>query len=110
MGAPPVQLPAWHVSFVVQALPSLHEVPSGLGAFTHSPVAGSQVPAWWQTSPPPHTTGVCSQAPSVHVSTVHGSLSSQALPLKVSVEDIASVAPCMSAPIVMPSVAETRSE
>jgi len=38
-----VQEPAWQVSPVVQALPSSHAVPSVLGGFEQTPVAGSQV-------------------------------------------------------------------
>jgi hypothetical protein len=34
-GAPPVQTPASQTSPFVHALPSLHAVPSGLGAFAH---------------------------------------------------------------------------
>ena len=41
---PPVQTPAWHMSFCVQALPSLHGVPvSGVGVQVC--VLGLQVPA-----------------------------------------------------------------
>ena len=39
------QTPAWQVSPWVQALPSLHAVPSGLFWLTHIPVAGSHAPA-----------------------------------------------------------------
>src|SRR5262245_24978970 len=48
--APPVQVPAWQVSFVEQALPSLHDVPSVLLGFEHTPVVVSQVPASWHWS------------------------------------------------------------
>lgn len=43
----PVQTPSWHVSPVVQRLPSLQPVSFGLGGFEHTPFAGSQVPASW---------------------------------------------------------------
>jgi hypothetical protein len=46
-GLPPVQLPAWHVSVCVHALPSLHAVPSCLFGFEHCPVAWLHVPATW---------------------------------------------------------------
>jgi hypothetical protein len=44
-GLAPTQVPAWHVSLWVQALPSLQAVPLGFAGFEHAPVAGSQVPA-----------------------------------------------------------------
>jgi hypothetical protein len=46
-GLPPTQLPPWQVSVCVQALPSLHVVPSDAAGFEHAPVAGSHVPATW---------------------------------------------------------------
>ena len=46
-GEPPVQMPAWQVSLVVQALPSSQSVPFGLIRSEHAPVAGLQVPAMW---------------------------------------------------------------
>src|SRR5439155_1018314 len=45
-----VHTPFWQVSVCVQALPSLHVVPSGLFGFEHTPVDGSQVPAAWHWS------------------------------------------------------------
>src|SRR5207247_1501312 len=39
-GLEPVHTPVWHVSVCVQALPSLHEVPSGVLGFVQVPVAG----------------------------------------------------------------------
>jgi hypothetical protein len=42
-----VQTPAWQVSVWVQALPSLHEVPSVFAGFEHTPVALLHVPAVW---------------------------------------------------------------
>jgi len=43
--APPVHTPAWQVSAVVHAFPSLQVVPSAFAGFEHVPVAGSQTPA-----------------------------------------------------------------
>src|SRR5438105_3170984 len=44
-GLAPVQVPAWQVSLVVQALPSLQARPSALGGLEHVPVVVLQVPA-----------------------------------------------------------------
>ena len=44
-GLLPVQSPLSQVSVCVQALPSLHAVPSVLAGSEHAPVAGLQVPA-----------------------------------------------------------------
>jgi hypothetical protein len=53
----------------LQALPSLHGVPSGLAGFEQTPVAGSQTPASWHWSEAVHTTGApLVQAPLLHVS------------------------------------------
>jgi hypothetical protein len=46
-GLPPVQLPAWHVSVRVQALPSVQAVPLGAAGFEQTPVPGLQLPATW---------------------------------------------------------------
>ena len=68
-GFPPVQVPDWHVSACVQALPSLQAVPSGLTGFEQAPVAGSQVPATWHGSLALHVTGFDPvQVPDWHVS------------------------------------------
>ena len=40
----PTQAPASQVSLWVQALPSLHAVPSGAAGFVHRPVVTSQAP------------------------------------------------------------------
>ena len=40
-----MQVPAWQVSLVVQALPSLHAVPFAAVGFEHTPLVGSHVPA-----------------------------------------------------------------
>jgi hypothetical protein len=39
------QFPLWHVSPLVQALPSLHAMPLSLSGSEHSPLWGSQVPS-----------------------------------------------------------------
>ena len=49
-GAPPVQAPAWQLSFTVQALPSLHAVPFVAAGFEQVPVVELQVPATWHGS------------------------------------------------------------
>src|SRR5437773_11111554 len=57
-GLPPVQTPLRQVSVCVQALPSLHAVPSVLAGSEHAPVAGLQVPAVWHWSEAVQTTGL----------------------------------------------------
>jgi len=47
VAAPGVHAPAWHVSPVVQALPSPQLVPFAAFGFEHTPVAVSQTPATW---------------------------------------------------------------
>ena len=54
---PPAQTPAWQVSPVVHALPSVHAVPFAFAGFEHAPVAGLQTPALWHWSGAGHTTG-----------------------------------------------------
>src|SRR5205809_3446160 len=49
-GLTPMHAPAWQVSVCVQALLSLHVVPSGATGFVQVPVPGSHVPAVWQPS------------------------------------------------------------
>src|SRR5262249_20740477 len=76
---PILQAPAWQVSVCVQALPSLHAVPSAAAGLEHCPVPGLQTPAVWHWSLAAHATGfdpvqvpdwqvsVCVQAlPSLH--------------------------------------------
>jgi hypothetical protein len=46
-GLPPVHTPATQTSVRVQALPSLHAVPSGKVTVAHRPVPGSQTPPAW---------------------------------------------------------------
>src|SRR5262245_44811393 len=61
--------PAEHVSFVVQALPSLHEVPAAPFGFERVPLAGWQVPATWHGSLAVQTTGFAPvQTPDAQVS------------------------------------------
>src|SRR5436309_282760 len=75
-GLEPVQMPVWHVSVCVQALPSLHAVPFSAFGFEQVPVAGSHVPATWHWSLAEHVTGF---AP-VHVPAWQASVCVQALP------------------------------
>src|SRR2546429_146803 len=78
-GLEPAQAPLWQVSVCVQALPSLHVVPSVFDGFEQVPLEGSHVPATWHWSEAVQVTGllpvhaplwqvsVCVQAlPSVH--------------------------------------------
>ncbi len=46
-GFAPAHVPLWHESDCVQALPSLHVVPSVAVGFEHCPVEGEHVPATW---------------------------------------------------------------
>jgi hypothetical protein len=48
--AVPPHAPAVHTSFFVQALPSLHAVPSALFGLLHNPALGSQIPTLWHWS------------------------------------------------------------
>ena len=85
-GVPPVQTPAWQVSPVVQALPSLHVVPSVATGFEHAPVAGSHVPATCHWSVAVQVTGVPPvQTPFSQVSTwVQASPSEQGDPFALA--------------------------
>src|SRR5437867_2047535 len=56
-GLPPVQTPAWQMSVRVQALPSLHAMPSGFAGFEQVPFEGLHVPAAWHWSIAVQTTG-----------------------------------------------------
>src|SRR5205814_1115890 len=86
MGFTPVQVPASHVSVLVQASPSLHAVPFGFAGFEHAPVAGLHVPASWHSSCAAQTTGAPgTQLPLSHTSpTVHASSSVHVLPLALA--------------------------
>ncbi len=44
-GLAPTHTPAWQVSAWVQALPSLHALPSAFAGLEQAPVAGSHTPA-----------------------------------------------------------------
>ena len=56
-GSAPVHAPAWQVSVLVHALPSLQVAPSGRVGFEQTPVAGLHVPGVWHWSGVAHTTG-----------------------------------------------------
>jgi hypothetical protein len=63
IGAPPPQVPCWHVWSVTHMLPVEHAVPSAATGVEHMPLVGSQTPAVWQAVgwgqatglPPVHT-------------------------------------------------------
>src|SRR3989442_241395 len=57
-GFEPAQVPDWHVSLWVQAVPSLHDVPSVAFGFEQVPVVGLQVPATWHWSLAVQVTGL----------------------------------------------------
>jgi hypothetical protein len=57
-GLEPVQLPFWHASLCVQALPSLQAVPFAATGFEHAPLDGSHVPTAWHWSLAVHVTGL----------------------------------------------------
>ncbi len=64
----PEQVPLWQVSFVVQALPSLQDVPFAAVGFEQAPA--EQVPATWHWSEAVQVTVVPEQAPFWHESFV----------------------------------------
>ena len=68
-GFDPAQVPPWHASDSVQALPSSHDVPSAFAGFEQTPVAGLHVPAAWHWSCAVHVTGL----PPVHAPAWHAS-------------------------------------
>src|SRR2546426_2719325 len=76
MGLDPVQTRLWQFSVGVQALLSLHFVPSVAVGFEHWPVAGSHVPATWHWSLAVHVIGFVP----VHVPDWHVSVCVQASP------------------------------
>jgi hypothetical protein len=82
-GVPAVQVPVWHVSLCVQALPSLHAVPFVAAGFEHVPFAGLQVPTTWHWSDAVQVTGFAPvQVPPWHVSVwVHPLPSVHVVPL-----------------------------
>lgn len=70
-GFVPVQTPPLQESFRVQALPSVHGVPSLASGLEHEPVPGLHVPTPWQASRALQTTGLAPvHAPFWQVSTV----------------------------------------
>src|SRR3989441_10009258 len=62
-GLPPVQTPAWQVSVWVQALLSLHAVPSAALGVAQVPVAGVQAPAVGHSSAAPPAPPRAARAP-----------------------------------------------
>jgi hypothetical protein len=66
----PLQVPAWQVSPVVQAFPSLHVVPFAMGGFEQAPVDWLHVPAVWHWSSAVHVTVVPLQLPAWQASAV----------------------------------------
>jgi hypothetical protein len=66
-GLPPTHVPLRQESLCVQALPSLHDVPSAAVGFEQLPVPGSHVPAAWHASEGVQVTGL----DPVHVPAVH---------------------------------------
>jgi hypothetical protein len=56
-GFAPEQVPLWHVSVCVQALPSLQAVPSFAAGLEQTPVDGSHVPTTWHWSLAVHVVG-----------------------------------------------------
>src|SRR5439155_1720795 len=57
-GFDPEHAPVWHVSVRVQALPSLHAVPSAATGLVHAAVLGLQTPATWHWSEAAQITGL----------------------------------------------------
>jgi hypothetical protein len=77
----PPQRPAWQVSPVVQALPSLHDVPFVAAGFEHTPVEGLHVPATWHWSLAVQVTAVPVHVPAWQLSpVVHASPSVHDVP------------------------------
>ena len=78
----PAHTPAWQLSPVVHALPSLHAVPLAATGLEQMPLAGSQVPARWHWSEAGHVTAVPMQTPAWHRSpVVHAAPSLHVVPL-----------------------------
>src|SRR5262249_45958660 len=72
----PLQVPDWQLSVWVQALPSLHALPSALDGFEQVPVIESHVPALWHWSLAVQVTGLVP----THVPAWQASVWVQALP------------------------------
>jgi hypothetical protein len=62
----PVQLPFWHESPVVHALPSSQPAPFDLTGFEQMPVLELHVPAVWHWSLAVQLTGVPEHVPAAH--------------------------------------------
>jgi hypothetical protein len=71
-----MQVPEAHTSDLVQALPSLHDVPSAADGFEQTPVAELHVPAAWHWSLAEQITGF----DPVHVPDWHESVCVQTFP------------------------------
>lgn len=67
-GLLPTQVPDWHVSVCVQALPSLQGAPSTAFGLEQTPLAGSQTPVVWHAAGSGQATAVPEQAPVWHLS------------------------------------------
>ena len=77
-GFEPAQVPDWQASAWVQALPSLHGVPSALGVTVHVEVPLHVLALHWSSV---HVIGVPAHVPDVHTSSkVHELPSSQIVP------------------------------
>jgi hypothetical protein len=99
--AVPAHVPPLHTSFVVQAFPSLHAVPSAAAGFEHVPVLALHVPARWHWSLAVHVTGL----PPVHVPLWHVSVCVHALP---SLHEVPSAAAGLEhCPVLMSQVPAT---
>ncbi len=57
-GFEPVQVPDWHESVCVHALPSLQVVPFVATGFEQAPLLGLHVPTTWHWSLAVHVTGL----------------------------------------------------
>jgi hypothetical protein len=82
MGFDPTQVPAWHASVCVQALPSLQVVPFAATGLEHVPLDGLHVPGVWHWSDAAQVIGFDpTQVPAWHASVwVHALPSLQVVP------------------------------
>src|SRR5437870_1630704 len=100
MGFPPVHTPVSQASERVQALASLHALPSGLAGFEHAPVAGLHVPVLWHWSWAVQTTAVVP----VHTPVWQASDRVQALPsVHALPSGLAAFAPAPGAGLQVPA-------
>lgn len=65
-----MQVPAWQVSLVVQAFPSLQALPFDAVGFEQNPVDGLHVPAVWHWSEAVQVTAAPPHTPAAHASPV----------------------------------------